>query len=384
MIVLMGSGETSPTMVELHKERVAATRGLGPLIVLDTPYGFQTNADELGERICAYFRDSVSATAQVAGLRSSEVPLSAQAAVLDLVRSAGYVFAGPGSPSYAVRHWRATGLAARLLGCLERGGTLGFASAASLALGRWTLPVYEIYKVGEPPHWIDGLDVLSGAGLPVGAVIPHFDNTEGGTHDTSCCYVGRARLERLRAELPPGAAVLGVDEHTALSIDPATKTGRVSGQGSAHVLIGDREDTYGAGETLDLSSLPPLGEWLTTAVESAPVDEGDPWKGLAPAAAGRRAEELIEHLVAAAERHAPEAVRADAAEALVAVRPVLDAGWVPPEETVRPFVEALLRARAVARETKAYAVADAVRDDLRAAGVEVSDTAEGTAWKWTG
>ncbi len=66
-----------------------------------------------------------------------------------------------------------------------------FASAAALTLGRWTVPVYEIYKVGEDPHWLEGLDLLSQTGID-GAVIPHFDNAEGGTTTPASAIWGLA------------------------------------------------------------------------------------------------------------------------------------------------------------------------------------------------
>jgi hypothetical protein len=39
-------------------------------------------------------------------------------------------------------------------------------------------------------------------------VIPHYDNTEGGTHDTRYCYLGERRLRLIESELPDDAAVL--------------------------------------------------------------------------------------------------------------------------------------------------------------------------------
>ena len=50
-------------------------------------------------------------------------------------------------------------------------------------------------------------------------VVPHFDNAEGGTHDTRFCYMGERRLAVMEELLPADAWVLGVDEHTALVFD---------------------------------------------------------------------------------------------------------------------------------------------------------------------
>ena len=93
------------------------------------------------------------------------------------------------------------------------------ASAAALTLGVVTIPVYEIYKVGDDPRWLDGLDLLGPATGLRAAVVPHYDNAEGGTHDTRFCYMGERRLRTLEAALPDGTFILGVDGHTALVLD---------------------------------------------------------------------------------------------------------------------------------------------------------------------
>ena len=51
----MGSGETAPTMVKVHR---AMLERLGPppvpAVLLDTPFAFQENASELCERVRHY------------------------------------------------------------------------------------------------------------------------------------------------------------------------------------------------------------------------------------------------------------------------------------------------------------------------------------------
>ena len=71
LLTIMGSGETAPTMVKVHR---AVRDRLGPDasgVLLDTPYGFQRNADDLSARAVAYFRDSVGMTMTPADFRSS-------------------------------------------------------------------------------------------------------------------------------------------------------------------------------------------------------------------------------------------------------------------------------------------------------------------------
>ena len=114
---------------------------------------------------------------------------------------------------------------------LAGGGVLTMASAAALTLGVVTIPVYEIYKVGEEPRWLDGLDLLGAATGLRAAVVPHYDNAEGGNHDTRFCYMGERRLRPLEAQLPDGAFVLGVDSHTALVLDLEAGVASIAGAG---------------------------------------------------------------------------------------------------------------------------------------------------------
>src|SRR5437763_493402 len=113
----MGSGETSPTMVKTHRELLGR---LGPppvpAVLLDTPFGFQMNASDIAERAVEYFRESVGAAIDVAGFRSASVvdDTLAYEKVMAQLRSARYVFAGPGSPSYALCQWACTGVATAL------------------------------------------------------------------------------------------------------------------------------------------------------------------------------------------------------------------------------------------------------------------------------
>ena len=108
------------------------------------------------------------------------------------------------------------------------------ASAAAATAGRFTLPVYEIYKAGGAPRWLDGLDLLGPLGLTV-ALIPHYDNAEGGRYDTRHCYLGERRLAVMERELGDDAAVLGVDEHTAVLIDLRTSDIEIRGRGGVTV-----------------------------------------------------------------------------------------------------------------------------------------------------
>ena len=202
MLAIIGSGETSPTMVTVHRDLVSRLGLNRPqAIMLATPYAFQENATDVSARAQRYFADSVGLQVRIAAGTSPHAdpemapPLTGedeedegrQAAD---IRTADWVFAGPGSPSYALAHWQAGPVAAGLRDRVLAGhGMTVLASAAAATAGQFTVPVYEIYKAGGAPRWLPGLDLLGTLGLKV-AVIPHYDNAEGGRYDTRYCYLG--------------------------------------------------------------------------------------------------------------------------------------------------------------------------------------------------
>jgi cyanophycinase-like exopeptidase len=414
ILTIMGSGETTPTMARAHRT-VLDRLGEKPVaaVLLDTPYGFQENAGDISERALIYFRDTVGNPMTVASFRSAEVDPLARETAQVRIREARLVFTGPGSPSYALRQWSGTEIPRLLAGKLAEGGAVTMASAAALTLGRFTIPVYEIYKVGEEPRWLDGLDLLGPLGLPV-AVVPHYDNAEGGTHDTRFCYLGERRLVAMETQLPQDVFILGVDGHTALILDLDEGRATVMGLGGVTVRKDGRSTVFPAGSEVAISDLiaAARGEaGAATAASPAP-----PAPAAAPAATEATQPRPLREEVAALERvfnasleecDASAAVRAilaleetiqawagdtDQSDALATARSSLRAAIVclgemaaegnhDPKELVGPFVAALLAERDRARAGQDWAAADAIRDRLLAAGIELHDTPAGTTWE---
>jgi hypothetical protein len=83
------------------------------------------------------------------------------------------------------------------------------ASAAAMSLGAIVMPVYEMYKVGEDPHWLDGLNILDAATGIRAVVVAHYNNNQGGTHDTRFCFVGGKRMAILEEILEPDISIRG-------------------------------------------------------------------------------------------------------------------------------------------------------------------------------
>ncbi|HXX80020.1 MAG TPA: hypothetical protein VEI46_00595, partial [Thermodesulfovibrionales bacterium] len=148
MIALVGSGELTATMVEVHKEILTRFGSAPKLLFLDTPAGFQLNADQLSQKAVEYFRVNVGYPMGVVSFKSKDVPAQEAERAFRMLRELDYLLVGPGSPTYAIRQWKATPIPEILQRRVEKGACLVAASAAALTMGRFSLPVYEIYKVG--------------------------------------------------------------------------------------------------------------------------------------------------------------------------------------------------------------------------------------------
>ena len=136
------------------------------------------------------------------------------------------------------------------------------------------MPVYEIYKAGGAPRWLAGLDLLGTLGLKV-AVIPHYDNAEGGRYDTRHCYLGERRLAVMERELPADAAVLGVDEHTAVLIDLRTSDIEIRGRGGVTVRRSGDSVVLPSGTRLSVADLRDLVRGIRRARRGARGGAGD-------------------------------------------------------------------------------------------------------------
>ena len=320
-LAIIGSGETSPTMVTVHRELIARLGLASPqAIVLATPYAFQENAADVSARTQRYFADSVGLQVRVAagtspnadpGMAPPLIPPDDEDEARQAagIRAADWVFAGPGSPSYALAHWQAGPVAAGLRDRVLAGdGLTVLASAAAATAGRFTVPVYEIYKAGGAPRWLDGLDLFGPFGLTV-ALIPHYDNAEGGRYDTRHCYLGERRLAAMERDLPADAAVLGVDEHTAVLIDLRTSDVEIRGRGGVTVRRSGHSVVLPAGTRLSIAELRDLVQGIRRAADdgrgrAGGSDEDAPGGGGAAAGGGETLNPPLPlpEIMAAAER----------------------------------------------------------------------------------
>jgi hypothetical protein len=413
ILTIMGSGETAPTMVTTHRMLASKLPKPARATLLDTPYGFQENAPELATKAVEYFKTSINIALDVAGLTQIiDADALAVERGLQVVSDAQYVFAGPGSPTYALRQWAGTPLAGLLTKKLRDGGIVTFASAAALTLGRFTLPVYEIYKVGQDPRWLEGLNILGEIGINV-ALIPHYNNAEGGHHDTRFCYMGERRLSMLERELPDDVYVLGVDEHTGVVIDIDAQTATVVGKGVLTIRVKGVSTEIASGEVLSIDRLRDPLAGIKTGVPAVAASNAE-----ASDTATKDVDVLDSNLRQATERLNDAFTQAiTAGDADAAARAALDlddaiAGWSidtlqsddasharsvlrsmitrlagaatgglrDPREVAGPFVQVLLDLRVQVRADKRFDLSDMIRDRLAEINVEVRDTPQGAEW----
>jgi hypothetical protein len=366
-VIVMGSGELAPALVSTHRAGIEAADA-DRVLILDTPFGFQENAPQLTARLVDFFETSLNIAADVVSLRHRDFDEVQQERLLSAVRRARYVFAGPGSPSYALEIWQRVGIVDALQAMVEAGGTLTFASAASLTLGRKAIPVYEIYKVGRDPFWLDGLDLMSRVGMPC-VVVPHWNNAEGGNHDTSRCYIGQRRLGMLEQDLDVG--VIGVDEHTAATIDFGAGILAVTGRGTVTVR-GQSERILDSGTVTELRGVGDILDGFDPTARFAAESVPAPAAGL---------EKMLADLLRAEELSRGDATaRREFRAKLVEVAELAQAGLQDPRESVGGFVELLLDLRSDARNRGDYDRADDIRIGLTELGVEVRDTHGGSEW----
>ncbi len=445
ILTIMGSGETAPTMVTTHRTLTAQLPKPVKAVVLDTPYGFQENAPDLAVRTVDYFKTSINVDIEVAGLlRLHDTHIAADPVAVErglrAVADADYVFAGPGSPTYALRQWSGTSVATIINHKLATGGIVTFASAAALTLGKATVPVYEIYKVGQDLQRLDGLDILSTMGINA-AVIPHYDNAEGGNHDTRFCYLGETRLQLFESMLDEDTYVLGIDEHTGLVINLDSAEATVVGNGTVTIRLRTASFVFASGDTIPLSVLQsPATELALQASDSEKRTQGTNFSESEPSGAqstdrrrgsidkssfgtnafgdrspavqgpssledaliqetanfnnalkSRDAESAVRaalELETAMREWAADATQSDVADrARAALRSMISqlgdaavGGVQDPRDVVGPYVEAMLAVRATVRAEKRYDLSDVIRDAFAALNVEVRDTPNGVEW----
>lgn len=258
-IAFLGSGETSLAGGRIFETLARLIPDPLRIAILETPAGFELNASFVAGRVGDFLKNRLGNYKPFIDLipaRKKGTEFSPDNPdILKPLLQANMIFMGPGSPSYVARQLKDT-LAWDIIRARHRqGATLVFASAATISVGRWVLPVYEIYKVGEDVHVKDGLGLFEDFGMHV-SFIPHWNNAEGGLDlDTSRCFVGMERFEQWRKLTPPDNIIVGLDEHSGIIMDCEKGICDVHGVSSVSVLKSSSSEIYPSGSSFSLAEL---------------------------------------------------------------------------------------------------------------------------------
>ncbi len=333
-IAFLGSGETSLAGGRIFESLAKKINGPLRIALLETPAGFELNSTQVVGRVGDFMKtrlQNYKPVVDVVPARKKDTAFSPDdPAIIKPLLYANMIFMGPGSPTYAIRQLKDT-LAWDVIRARHRlGATLIFASAATISVGAHALPVYEIYKVGQDVHVVDGLNFFADFGLHV-SFIPHWNNAEGGVDlDTSRCFVGMDRFNEWCNLVPSENITLGLDEHTGIIMDFESGTCEISGVSSVSI-VGDCDPImHPAGRKFPLSE---IGEIKTPD----PVEKGIPsqvWD-------------------------------------MVINAPPLD------DDKPSDAVTGLAEKRLAARANKNWAESDRLRDEIAAMGWMVQDSKEG-------
>jgi hypothetical protein len=337
VVALIGSGETAASGGQAFEALAQELPVPLKASVLETPAGFEGNSARVAGRVADFLRQRLQnyqPQVDVIAARKKDTPYSPnRPEIVRPLYSSDLIFLGPGSPTYAVRQLKDS-LAWQIVQARHRlGAGLALASAASIAAGALALPVYEIYKVGEDPNWKPGLDLFGPFGLSL-VIVPHWNNRDGGDDlDTSRCFIGQERFAVLQEQLPGECTLLGIDEHTSLTIAFERRACRVAGQGQVHLLHCGEQRDYGAEEAFPIQA---LGDF---------------------------------HPLPAPEIGLPQAVWETARS--------ISRSTVPSQPEVPEEVRRLVDQRQDARRAKEWARADELRRRIARLGWSVEDTASG-------
>ena len=334
-IAFLGSGETSLAGGRIFESLARLISAPLHVSILETPAGFELNASIVAGRVGDFLKtrlQNYKPTIDLIPARKQGTEFSPDnLEILKPLLRANIIFMGPGSPTYLARQLRGT-LAWDIIRARHRlGATLIFSSAATISIGAWVLPVYEIYKVGEDVHAKEGLNFFSDFGLNL-SFVPHWNNAEGGIDlDTSRCFVGKERFDQWRKLLPDDSVMLGLDEHTGIILNCEEKNCDVSGVSSVSVIKPDGMKMYPTGTSFALSEL----GYITSP---DPIETG---------------------------------IRPDIWEMAVNALKV-DDEETPPDEALK-----LLEQRREARTRKDFAESDRLRDQIAVLGWIVQDSKDG-------
>jgi hypothetical protein len=258
-IAFLGSGETSLAGGRIFEALAKKIHEPLRIALMETPAGFELNSAQVVGKVGEFMKTRLQNYKPIVDViparKKNSVFSPDDPEIVKPLLHANMIFMGPGSPTYTIRNLKDT-LAWDVIRARHRlGATLIFASAATISISAHALPVYEIYKVGQDVHAVDGLNLFADFGLHI-SFIPHWNNTDGGVDlDTSRCFIGMDRFAEWSDFVPANNETVGLDEHTGLILDFEAGLCEVSGVSSVSLVRKENPEIYPSGTKFPLGEL---------------------------------------------------------------------------------------------------------------------------------
>jgi hypothetical protein len=251
------------------------------------------------------------------------------------------------------------------------------------------------------------MDVLGQFGFDL-IVIPHWNNAEGGTHDTRFCFMGEPRFRRLESLLPEKVPILGLDEHTACILDFENNQAEIKGIGRVTLRSSDSELSFKPGDRLPFDVL--RGGDVDFGWRPDPAETRTPQKDAAraPDSFWDKIHALEASFQKGLEEHDPKTLtnalleldrtvwqaqqgleseefiaqaRDTLRDLIVLTGNALSSSPRNQAKCLAPLVAALLELRQTFRKNQQWTEADAIRDILQSVNITVEDAQNGSRWR---
>ena len=180
--------------------------------------------------------------------------------------------------------------------------------------------------INENKELSKGLNIIDFLGKDT-VIVPHFNNQEGGDHDTSYCFIGEKRYKNLIEGLD--VITIGIDEHTSLTFDLEKSTLDVKGLGNVYFESNKGKFCVKNGETFSIDHINSNYTPFKEVPEVNKIPQSDSTN----------------------------------------------------EDLVELNISELINIRKIARSSKMYEISDNIRDLLISKGIEIEDKDEKTIWK---
>jgi cyanophycinase len=188
LIALIGGNEFRPDCEPMDRALLARLAAKPIVVILPTAAAHENPRLAAGNGVRYFHRLGAQAgAAMIVGAETAR-----QLSLVEQIKSAGMVYFTGGDPAYLLETMRGSPAWQAVLDVLDRGGAMAGSSAGAMICGG---------QMWSPGHgWREGLGLV-----PQIAIIPH--------HAT---LAARWSADRMRATLPAGVTLVGIDEATAL------------------------------------------------------------------------------------------------------------------------------------------------------------------------